>query len=68
MGELAEIGDIDHRMPATVDNGVPYLMTGDFIGTNELNFDGVKMISEENYFQLSQKIKPEKGFHTLVQS
>ena len=61
LGELAEIGDIDHRMPATVDNGVPYLMTGDFIGTNELNFDGVKMISEENYFQLSQKIKPEKG-------
>lgn len=61
MGELVEIGDIDHRMPETVADGIPYLMTGDFVGTNELNFDGTKMISEEDYCQLSQKIKPEKG-------
>lgn len=61
LGELVEIGDIDHRMPETVADGIPYLMTGDFIATNELNFDGVKMISEEDYCQLSQKIKPEKG-------
>ena len=61
LGELAEIGDIDHRMPETVADGIPYLMTGDFVGTNELNFDGTKMISEEDYCQLSQKIKPEKG-------
>lgn len=57
LGELVEIGDIDHRMPETVADGIPYLMTGDFIATNELNFDGVKMISEEDYCQLSQKIK-----------
>lgn len=61
LGELVEIGDIDHRMPETVADGIPYLMTGDFIATNVLNFDGVKMISEEDYCQLSQKIKPEKG-------
>ena len=61
LGELVEIGDIDHRMPETVADGIPYLMTGDFVGTNELNFDGTKMISEEDYCQLSQKIKPEKG-------
>ena len=48
-------------MPETVADGIPYLMTGDFVGTNELNFDGTKMISEEDYCQLSQKIKPEKG-------
>ena len=61
LDELVEIGDIDHRMPETVADGIPYLMTGDFVGTNELNFDGTKMISEEDYCQLSQKIKPEKG-------
>ena len=61
LGELVEIGDIDHRMPETVDVGIPYLMTGDFCGTNELNFNGVKLISEIEYNQLSQKIKPEQG-------
>ena len=60
MGDLAEIGDIDHRMPETVDNGIPYLMTGDFININELNFSGVKHISLEDYKKLSSKIKPEK--------
>ena len=61
LGDLAEIGDIDHRMPPTVEDGIPYLMTGDFCGINGLNFDGVKQISKEDYEQLSRKIKPEKG-------
>ena len=59
LGEIAEIGDIDHRMPDTVEDGIPYLMTGDFSGINELNFDGVKHISQEDYELLSRKIKPE---------
>ena len=61
LGELVKIGDIDHRMPATTDDGVPYLMTGDFCGVNELNFDGVKHVSREDYDILSRKIKPELG-------
>lgn len=61
LGDIAEIGDIDHRMPKTVFSGIPYLMTGDFVGNNELNFDGVKEISETDYALLSRKIKPEKG-------
>ena len=61
LGELAEIGDIDHRMPPTVEDGIPYLMTGDFCGINELNFEGVKHVSIEDFEQLSRKIKPEKG-------
>ena len=61
LGELTEIGDIDHRMPASVDDGIPYLMTGDFVGENELNFDDVKNISEEDYNLLSRKIRPEQG-------
>ena len=61
LGELVEIGDIDHRMPPSVEDGIPYLMTGDFRGINELNFKGVKRISIEDYEKLSRKIKPEKG-------
>ena len=61
LGDLVTIGDIDHRMPKTVENGIPYLMTGDFCGLNDLNFDGVKQVSEDDYEQLSRKIKPEKG-------
>lgn len=61
LGELGDIGDIDHRMPRTVDNGIPYLMTGDFSGINELDFSDAKLISEEDYNQLSKKIKPDKG-------
>lgn len=61
LGEICLIGDIDHRMPQSVNNGIPYLMTGDFIGINDLNFDNAKLISIEDYERLSKKIKPEKG-------
>lgn len=61
LGSLCLIGDIDHRMPESKVNGVPYLMTGDFTGINELNFDNSKLISLEDYEQLSRKIKPEYG-------
>ncbi|MRT93010.1 restriction endonuclease subunit S [Ancylomarina sp. 16SWW S1-10-2] len=61
LGELVDIGDIDHRMPPTVGNGIPYLMTGDFCGINELDFSDAKLISEDDYNQLSKKIKPDKG-------
>jgi type I restriction enzyme S subunit len=36
-------------------------MTGDFVGTNELDFENSKLISNEDYEQLSKKIKPEAG-------
>lgn len=61
LGNVAEIGDVDHRMPASVCDGIPYLMTGNFTGENELDFSGAKQISEEDYESLAKKIKPEKG-------
>lgn len=48
-------------MPDSVTGGIPYLMTGDFIGENDLNFINAKQISEEDYTALSRKIKPERG-------
>lgn len=61
LGEVSKIGDIDHRMPPSVDDGIPYLMTGDFIEENELNFENTKLVSEDDYLQLSKKIRPEYG-------
>lgn len=58
---LCSIGDIDHRMPESTKSGIPYLMTGDFFGINELDFENAKLISNEDYEQLSKKIKPEIG-------
>lgn len=61
LGEICTIGDIDHRMPPSVSDGVPYVMTGDFIGLNEFDFKNAKLISIEDYEHLSKKIKPEVG-------
>jgi len=61
LGSLCLIGDIDHRMPETKTAGIPYLMTGDFLGVNGLNFERAKLISVADYEQLSRKIKPEVG-------
>lgn len=61
LGEMCVIGDIDHRMPDSVRDGIPYLMTGDFIGLNGLDFEKSKKVSIKDYQQLSRKIKPEQG-------
>ncbi|WP_417670227.1 restriction endonuclease subunit S [Pseudoalteromonas tetraodonis] len=61
LGSLCLIGDIDHRMPESKAMGIPYLMTGDFYGINGLDFSRAKLISIEDYEQLSKKIKPEFG-------
>lgn len=61
LGNLCLIGDIDHRMPESQGDGIPYLMTGDFIGVNDLDFKNAKLIGLKDYEQLSRKIKPEYG-------
>ena len=48
-------------MPTSVVDGIPYVMTGDFFGINEINFDRAKKISLQEYEALSKKIKPEYG-------
>lgn len=58
---FCKVGDIDHKMPSSVDDGIPYIMTGDFFGINNIDFDNAKKISADDYEQLSRKIKPEFG-------
>ena len=59
--EVASVGDIDHKMPKSVDSGIPYLMTGDLFQKDGINWDCVKQISEEDYEILSSKFKPEQN-------
>jgi type I restriction enzyme, S subunit len=61
LGEVCVMGDIDHRMPPSVTDGIPYVMTGNFIGINGIDFENSKLISIEDYEQLAKKIKPEIG-------
>lgn len=58
---VVNIADIDHYMPETVDNGYPYLMTGDLKDFASLiDFISCKQISEIDYNSLSTKIHPLK--------
>ena len=56
------IGDVDHFMPKSIPFGKPYMMTGDMCEKASLiDFSNCKQISEEDFAQLSQKIKPSIG-------
>ena len=56
-----DIADIDHRMPEQVETGIPYISPINFIGKEEIDFEGAKKISEADYEKLSIKCTPEKG-------
>ena len=56
-----EISDIDHNMPASVDDGKLFLSAKDLLDDGELDFSNAKMISNEDFEKLSRKIKPRKG-------
>jgi type I restriction enzyme S subunit len=61
LGEVVnEVADVDHKMPEKKNEGIPYISPKDFFGKNEIDFENAKKISEEDYVQLSRKIKPEK--------
>ena len=55
------IGDVDHKMPSSVESGIPYISTKNFYGEHGINFDAAKRISYDDYFALSRKIKPDIG-------
>jgi type I restriction enzyme S subunit len=59
---LNAIGDVDHYMPQSVENGIPYVMTGDLKEfVSGISFKDCKQVSHEDYVKLSQKIKSSKG-------
>jgi len=56
-----KIGDIDHKMPETVKNGVPYISPRDFLPRNGIDFNNAKNVSIDDFIRLSAKIKPMIG-------
>lgn len=59
---INKIGDIDHYMPESVDEGIPYLMTGDLKeNVSSINFNACKKVSAEDYQALCKKMSTQKG-------
>lgn len=56
-----KIGDIDHKMPDQVTEGIPYVSPRDFGPGNSINFEGAKRISRADFDRLAKKIRPEVG-------
>ena len=46
LGELSIIKDVDHRMPKSVKNGIPYIMVSDFKDDGSIDYENAKKISE----------------------
>ncbi|WMX17025.1 restriction endonuclease subunit S [Aureispira sp. CCB-E] len=59
---LNGIADVDHYMPQSRKDGIPYVMTGNLkeLASN-INFNDCKKISADDYKRLSKKIKNLKG-------
>ena len=59
---LNAIGDVDHYMPKSIENGVPYLMTGDLKElVSNIILKDCKQVSYKDYQALSKKIKSARG-------
>ncbi len=55
------IGDVDHKMPKAQAHGIPYISTKDFSQNGQIDFDGSKKISHEDFQKLCRKISPQQG-------
>ena len=61
LGDICyKIGDIDHKMPKEVVDGIPYISPRDFKET-DIDFINAKKISQEDFDNLSKKMKPKRG-------
>ncbi len=61
IGYVCQVLDIDHKMPAKVSDGIPYISPLDFYGVNGINFDNAKKISLKDFNSLSKKCLPQIG-------
>ena len=59
---LSAIGDVDHFMPRSVEDCIPYIMTGDLTEfASGIKFGQCKQVSRQDYLKLSKKIKTTMG-------
>ncbi len=59
--ELADVVDVDHKMPRSVKDGFYFISPKDFVDPEGIDFENAKRISEEDFQKLSRKCKPESG-------
>lgn len=58
---INQIGDTDHYMPESVEEGVPYLMTGDLKElASDIDLENCKKVSLNEFLKLSKKIKTQR--------
>jgi len=59
---LEVVADVDHYMPSSVPEGVPYVMTGDLQSlASEIEFDSCKQVAREDFLRLTRKVRASKG-------
>ena len=56
-----QLADIDHNMPQTVADGVPFISAKDLKDDGTIDFSNPKMISEDDYKRLSRKVQMRSG-------
>jgi type I restriction enzyme S subunit len=56
-----KIGDVDHKMPESADDGIPYISPKDFTKDKKIDFEHAKKISKQSFEEISKKIKPQNG-------
>jgi type I restriction enzyme S subunit len=59
--DIAYIMDVNHKMPKSTENGVPFVSPKDFKNNTEIDFNNAKVISVKDFETLSRKCKPQKG-------
>ncbi len=55
------IWDIDHKMPKSVEEGMPFISAKDLIENGQISFEDIKRISNDDFKHLSKKGLPRKG-------
>jgi type I restriction enzyme S subunit len=48
-------------MPESISEGIPYVSPKDFYGVNDIDFENAKQISRNDFEDLAQKMKPQRG-------
>ena len=60
LDEIAYINDVNHKMPKSVERGIPFVSPKDFTESG-IDFNNVKQISKKDFEILSKKVKPCEG-------
>jgi type I restriction enzyme, S subunit len=61
LGEICMIADVDHKMPKSIPNGIPFISTKDFQDDGTIDFVNSKKISKSSFMGNTKKVSPKIG-------